>query len=147
MSAAAQPFLLCIQTEIPAYPPFTRCLPTSIKRLRKSPRTNIQRRVYRVTLNRVKLAMMMNHSHQEARTLNAIARTLVFYTVLSMPGRLTIFFSEHPSEFPSILVNDQFFSINVKISPGNARILQKEACIEGPCVSIACWWESSARSL
>lgn len=38
-------------------------------------------------------------------------------------------------------MNDQFFSRNVKISLGNARTLQKEACIEGPCVSIACLWK------
>lgn len=114
-----------------------------MKCLRKSP----QRCVYRVTLNRVKLAVTLDHSRREVRTLKAIARTSVFYTILSVPGRLMIFFSQHPSEFRPILVNDQFFFRNVKMSLGNARTLQKEACIEGPCVSITCWWESSARSL
>ena len=100
-----------------------------------------------MTPNQVKLAMMMNHSHREARMLNAIARTLVFHTVLSVPERLTIFFSQHPSAFQYILVNDQFFSRKVKISLGNTRTLQKGAYIEGPCVSIACWWKSSDRPL
>lgn len=125
------------------HPPFRRGPPTSIKCLRKSP----QRCVYRVTLNRVKLAVTMNHSRCEVRTLKAFARTSVFYTILSVPGRLTIFFSQHPSVFRSILVNDQFFFRNVKMSLGNARTLQKEVCIEGPCMSITRWWESSARSL
>lgn len=129
------------------HPSFGRGLLTSIKCLRKRPCTDIQRCVYRVAPNRVKLVMMLNHSRRKARTLNAIARPLVFHTVLSVPGRLTIFFSQHPSEFRSILVNDQFFSRKVKISPGNTRTLQKEACIEWSCMSIAYWWESSARSL
>lgn len=91
-------------------PTFRIGVPTSVKHVRESPHTNIQRCVSMATLNLVKLAVKTDHRSHDARTMNAITKTLLFHTALSVPGGPVIFVLQQHSEFQFILVNDQFFS-------------------------------------